>query len=113
MKRVPPSVTMKQEVEELLNRGREGWPLPDFVRASARLCLQQAVEQEVSEFLGRGHYRRGPSSRAGYRNGYEQKTLPSAEGPLTIQMPQLRQTAEPFRSQLAQGLATTPGALEK
>lgn len=104
---------MKQEVDELLLRGREGLPLPDFIRASARLCLQEALEQEVTEFLGRGHYQRGERTREGYRNGYEPKTLPSAEGPLLIRMPQLRQTQEPFRSQLAQGLAASPGALER
>lgn len=113
MKRVPPSVTMRQEVEELLKRGREGLPLPEFIRAAARCCLQEAVEQEVTEFLGRGHYQRWERRRDGYRNGYEKKTLPSAEGPLSIQMPQLRATQEPFRSQLAQGLAATPGALER
>jgi len=104
---------MKQEVAELLKDGRTGLPLSEFIRTSARCCLQEAIEQEVSEFLGRGHYQRGARQREGYRNGYEAKSLASAEGPLTVQMPQLRQTAEPFRSQLAQGLAATPGALEK
>lgn len=112
-KRVPPSVTMKQAVDELLSQGRAGVPLSEFIRASARCCLQEAIEQEVSEFLGRGHYQRGPRQRSGYRNGYHPKSFASAEGPLRMQMPQLRATPEPFRSHLAQGLATTPGALEK
>lgn len=112
-KRVPPSVTMKQEVEQLLHQGREGLPLAEFIRAAARCCLQGALEQEVTEFLGRGHYQRGERRREGYRNGYEKKTWPSAEGALPLQMPQLRQTPEPFCSRLAQGLAATPGALER
>jgi transposase-like protein len=105
---------MKQEVEELLQRGRgEGLPLSEFIRTAARCCLQEAVEQEVTDYLGRGHYQRGARQRAGYRNGYEPKHFPSAEGPVQVQLPQLRATQEPFRSQLAQGLAATPGALEK
>ncbi len=104
---------MKQEVEVLLKDGRNGLPLSEFIRASARCCLQEAIEQEVSCFLGRGHYRRGARQREGYRNGYEAKSLASAEGPLQVQVPQLRATQEPFRSQLTQGLAATPGALEK
>lgn len=111
--RIPPSVTMKQEVDELLSQGREGVPLSEFIRASARCCLQAAIEQEATEFLGRRHYQRGARQRAGYRNGYHPKSFASAEGPLQIQLPQLRATQEPFRSGLAQGLATTPGALEK
>ena len=93
--------------------GGTGLPLSEFIRASARCCLQEAIEQEVSEFLGRGHYQRGARHRQGYRNGYEAKSLASAEGPLQVQVPQLRATQEPFRSQLTQGLAATPGALEK
>jgi transposase-like protein len=112
-KRVPPSVILKQEVDQLLKDGREGLPLSEFIRASARCCLQEAIEQEVSEFLGRGHYQRGPGQRAGHRNGYHAKSLASAEGPLQLQVPQLRATQEPFRSQLVQGLAATAGALEK
>jgi len=112
-KRVPPSMAMKQEVEELLNRGRDGLPLSEFIRATARCCLQEAIEQEVTEFLGRDHYQRGARRREGWRNGYQAKTWPSAEGPVEVKLPQLRQTDEPFRSQLAQGLATTPGALER
>ncbi len=80
MKRVPPSVTMKQEVAELLKDGRNGLPLSEFIRASARCCLQEAIEQEVSEFLGRGHYQRGARQRQGYRNGYEAKSFSSAPG---------------------------------
>jgi transposase-like protein len=105
---------MKQEVAELLQRGRgEGLPLSEFIRTAARSCLQEAVEPEVTDCLGRGHYQRGARQRAGYRNGYEEKSFPSAEGPVQVQLPQVRATQEPLRSQLAQSLAATPGALGK
>ena len=78
MKRVPPSVRMKEEVEALL-RGEGGaevmaeMPMEGFVRATARYMLQVAVEAEATAFLGRGHYRRGERQRVGWRNGYEPK----------------------------------------
>lgn len=56
-KRVLPSVTMKQEVDQLLSQGQEGVPLSEFIRASARCCLQAAIEQEATEFLGRARER--------------------------------------------------------
>jgi hypothetical protein len=46
--------------------------------------LQRAVELEVTEFLGREHYcRSGDEPLRGYRNGYEDKQVQTAEGPAT------------------------------
>jgi putative transposase len=61
--------------------------------------LQKAVEPEVTEFLGRDHYqRRGDGALQGYRNGYEHKQVQTAEGPLHLKMPQVRDTIEAFDS---------------
>jgi len=103
MNRIPPSRKMRQEIEELL----EGWeaaghPLDNFVRLGARYMLQVALEQEVEDFLGRAHYRRGSRRQKGWRNGYEPGKVKTAEGVLEMALPQLRGTAEPFRSRLAQ-----------
>jgi len=64
MKRVPPSIRMKEEVEALLQgRGADqelaDGPMDGFVRGTARYLLQVAIEAEATAFLGRGHYRRG------------------------------------------------------
>ena len=78
MKRIPPSVRMKEEVTALL-RGDEAEgappqpPMRGFVRSLARYILQVSIEKEASEFLGRRHYRRGQRLRVGWRNGYEPK----------------------------------------
>jgi hypothetical protein len=49
--------------------------------------LQKAVELEVTEFLGRDHYqRRGEEVVQGYRNGYEDKLVQTAERPLPLKM---------------------------
>ncbi|MBI2988792.1 MAG: hypothetical protein HYY45_18675 [Deltaproteobacteria bacterium] len=80
MKRIPPSVQMKEEVTALLRGeppagdGGQG-PMEGFVRGTARYMLQVAIEAEATAFLGRGHYRRGDRMRLGWRNGYEPKGL--------------------------------------
>jgi len=52
--------------------------------------FQVAVEQEVEDFLGRGHYRRGSRKQEGWRNGYEPGKVKTANGLLEIALPQLR-----------------------
>lgn len=102
MNRIPPSRKMRQEIEELLQGWKAaGHPLDNFVRLGARYMLQVALEQEVEEFLGRAHYRRGARQRNGWRNGYEPGRVKTAEGLLEVALPQLRATEEPFRSHLA------------
>ena len=68
MKRVPPSVRMKEDVDRLLAGEPvpvEGTvePLRGFVQQLARYILQVHIEEEATEFLGRGHYRRGERRR--------------------------------------------------
>ena len=117
MKRVPPSVRMKEEVEALLQgQGVDpelgDGPLEGFVRGTARYMLQVAIEAEATAFLGRGHYRRGDRTRVGWRNGYEPKAVQTEAGLLKFAVPQLRATAEPFRPQLPERLATRTPDLE-
>jgi len=66
MRRIPPSLTMKEAISTLLQTGTpDGHPLDALVRASARYMLQVALEQEVTDFLGRAHYQRGARRQAG------------------------------------------------
>lgn len=102
MKRIPPSKKLRQEAEALLQGWEmEGHPLDVFVRLGARYMLQVALEQEVEEFLGRAHYRRGARRRYGWRNGYEETKVRTAEGMLDIALPRVRKTEESFHSSLA------------
>ncbi len=117
MKRVPPSVRMKEEVEALLRGDEQGdvaatGPMEGFVRGTARYMLQVAIEAEATAFLGRGHYRRGARARVGWRNGYEPKAVQTEAGLLQFAVPQLRGTAEPFRPQLPERLASRTPDLE-
>ena len=42
----------------------------DLVRLALRLIVEEALEGEVSDVLGRERYERGEGEKAGYRNGY-------------------------------------------
>jgi transposase-like protein len=117
MKRVPPSVRLKEEIDSLL-RGTEASaesvepPMVGFVGRLARYMLQVAIEAEATAFLGREHYRRGARERLGWRNGYEPKQVQSEAGLLELAVPQLRGTEEPFQPRVAERLRPRTADLE-
>ena len=101
MNRVAPSARLEEQIAELLANGlgEEGEHLAELGRLGARLVLQRAVEDEVTAFLGRARYERTPEAK-GLRNGTRPKPIQTAEGEITIAMPQVRTTAEQFVSKV-------------
>jgi hypothetical protein len=94
---------MEQEFFQLIHHSPASeaapHPLSEAVRLGAQLMLQRALEQEVTGFLGRGHYQRSPDGPVrGCRSGYESKRVQSAEGTLVLEVPQVRDTLEEFES---------------
>jgi putative transposase len=117
MKRVPPSVQMKEDINSMLQRGDERAesgeaPMVGFIGRLARYMLQVAIEAEATAFLGREHYRRGARQRVGWRNGYEPKQVQSEAGLLELAVPQLRGTEEPFHPLVTERLRTRTADLE-
>ena len=110
MKRIPPSLVFEKEFEQALVTP-DG--LSHLAGMGARVMLQKALEQEVTEFLGRAHYQNAPGTTRGYRNGYEPFTVAMAEGPLTLKLPQVRDTHKPFVSTMAPIIKNRSDALEK
>lgn len=96
MHRIPPSRRMEQEFFQSIFEGENF--LSGMVCAGAQLMLQKALEEEVTLFLGRGHYKRGRRLQNGYRNGYEPAAISCGEGKIQVELPQTRQTEFPFRS---------------
>src|SRR5689334_22742706 len=94
MNRIAPSETIRQDLAQLLAGGLRTTdinPLGDMMRWAARLVLQEALEAEPSDFLGRGRYQREPQEeKRGYRNGYELASLRTAEGRLDVSLPHVR-----------------------
>src|SRR6202165_3066984 len=92
---------LEAQIAELLTQGpavdRER--LAELGRLGARLVLQRAVDEEVAAFLSRARYQRTPTA-PGSRNGTRPKPIQTAEGEISIAMPQVRNTAERFVSQV-------------
>ncbi len=111
MKRVPPSSVIQEELDGLLADGtRSDNVISELMRLGLRYLTQQGLEQEQTDFLGRGHYERG--AERGWRNGYEPKTVRTAEGGVEVAVPQVRGSAEPFYPNLLSFLEGNSHALE-
>ena len=114
--RVSPTDRIRGEIDALFDGERELVEIiEDVARLGARLIIQTAVEAEVEVFLGRARYQRAadaPEARAGSRNGYQEATIKTTAGPVTIARPKLRGTTEAFASQLFGKTVTKSNALE-
>jgi transposase-like protein len=99
VERIAPSARLEAQIAELLTDGlaADGHKLAELGRLGARLVLQRAVDEEVAAFLGRARYERNPDA-TGSRNGTRPRPIQTAEGELSIEMPQVRNTAERFIS---------------
>jgi transposase-like protein len=71
MARVASSERFRTQLDEALaGVGQEQNPVETIGRLGARLILRQALEDEVTGFLGRGRYERAREP-VSHRNGYE------------------------------------------
>ncbi len=100
---VPPSAEIEEQIDRLLAVGVGENPresLSELAKLGARLIIQRAVEEEFDAWLGRARYERRPEQQRGLRNGFRPRKLQTAEGELEVEIPQIRQAAEPFVSTL-------------
>ena len=71
--------------------------LESFARLEIQRWLQNLLEAEVTEFLGRGRHERAASR--GYRNGYgKPRRLALTHGTVTVERPRVRDVNESFES---------------
>ena len=107
---VPPSAEIEKQIDELLAVGVGDNPresLSELAKLGARLIIQRAVEDEFDAWLGRARYERRPAYQrglrnydSGLRNGFRARKVQTAEGELCVEIPQVREAAEPFVSKL-------------
>src|ERR687888_2216840 len=100
---VPPSAEIEARIEHMLSVGVGENPresLSELAKLGARLIIQRAVEEEFDAWLGRARYERRPDYQRGLRNGFRPRRVQTAEGELSVEMPQVRAAAEPFVSKL-------------
>ena len=107
---VPPSAEIEEQIDRLLAVGVGENPresLSELARLGARLIIQRAVEDEFDAWLGRARYERRPAHQrglrnyeSGLRNGFRPRRVQTLEGELEVEIPQVREAAEPFVSKL-------------
>jgi transposase-like protein len=83
----------------------------ELVRLATRLIVEEGLEAEVRDALGRGYYEHGAAG-GGHRNGVRAGHLKTAEGRISYAAPQVSGTDEPFRSELRGHLKGHSEALE-
>ena len=113
MARVTPSERFRVQLDEALaGVGAERDPVAAIGRLGARLILQQALEDEVTEFLGRARYERAEET-ASHRNGYEPRTVKTTSGSVELQRPRVRHASKlGFESRILGKHVTRTYALE-
>jgi putative transposase len=107
---VPPSAEIEEQIDRLLVVGVGENPretLSELAKLGARLIIQRAVEDEFDAWLGRARYERRPEYQrglrnydSGLRNGFRPRRVQTLEGELEVEIPQVREAAEPFVSKL-------------
>lgn len=112
-KRLPASVQTDQSIRQLLSSGSSGDVRSELIRLGVRRIVEEALEREVGDFLGRGFYQReGGGEVKGYRNGYRTSDIASAEGKIEFAVPQVSDTSEPYESKIRQHIKGRSEQLE-
>ena len=74
--RIPASERTSQKLDELLSQGvADGDARTELLKLAVRKIVEEALEAEVAEAVGRGYYASGAVPGAGYRNGYRRGRL--------------------------------------
>ena len=77
--------------------------LEEWARGKVQCWLQELLEEEVTELLGRGRSvrREGIDAPRGYRNGYgKPRRLSMSGGTITLRRPRVRDVEERFESRV-------------
>jgi putative transposase len=113
MKRIAATEKTRERLRALIDgRLGTGADRSDLVRLAVQLIIEEVLEAEARDKLGRERYERAEGEPSGYRNGYRTGRLKTAEGSVRFSAPQLRDTAEPFVSAVRENLAGRTEALE-
>jgi len=113
MERIPASERTREKLRGLMEgRSEVEDGRSELVRLAARLIIEEALEGEARDALGRDYYARGAAPGVGYRNGYRPGRVKSAEGAIEYSAPQIADRSEPFRSRLREGVRGRTEELE-
>ena len=112
-RRIPASVSTREALHELIEgRLSSESGRSELVRLATRLIVEEGLEAEVRDAVGREYYEHGAAPDGGYRNGVRRGRLKTAEGVIDYSAPQVVGAAAPFRSELRAHLKGHSEALE-
>ena len=111
-RRIPASQQTSERIQQMVEAFQAYREGPSLTQLGLRKIVEELLEAEVAERLGRGYYERGGGAARGYRNGYRRGRLKTAEGEVEYSIPQVRGLEEPFRSRLRPELGKRTEALE-
>jgi putative transposase len=101
--RIPPSERISKEIMDLIQNlnghSSNQRLLGQLMHLSMRKLIQELLEKEVEEHIGKAYYQQG-NNRLGYRNGYKPAHLKTAEDKLQIEKPQVSDSPKAFRSSI-------------
>ena len=111
--RLPASQRTREELR-LLIEGRLSTASgkDELVKLATRLIVEEAMECETGDAIGRDYYVHGAAPGQGYRNGYRTGRLKTAEGLMEYSAPQVAGREEPFRSEIREHLKGHTQGLE-
>ena len=87
MERIPASERTREKLKAMFEGSSDVGGTSELVRLAARLIIEEALEGEARDALGRDYYARGAAPGAGHRNGYRAGRLRSAEGAIEYSAP--------------------------
>lgn len=97
--RIPASTRTRESLSALIEgRLSSADGRSDLVKLATRLILEEALEAETRDALGRDYYERGAEECRGCSNGHRTGRLKTAEGAIEFSAPQVAGRDEPFRS---------------
>ena len=113
-RRIPGSERTREALRDLIEgRLSSEAGRSELVRLATRLIVEEGLEAEVRDALGRDYYERGGCAGRGHRNGVREGRLKTAEGFIAYAAPQVAGTGAPFRSELRRHLKGHSEALEE
>ena len=112
-RRVPASMRTRESLSDLIEgRLSSADGRAELVKLATRLIVEEALEAESRDVLGRDYYEHGASAGQGWRNGVRTGRLKTAEGFVDYAAPQIAGRAAPFRSEIRESLKGRTQALE-
>ena len=111
--RLPASQRTREELTALIEgRLSTASAKDELVKLASRLIVEEALEGEAGDALGRDYYEHGAQPGQGYRNGYRTGRLKTAEGLMEYSAPQIAGREEPFHSAIREHLKGHTQGLE-